>query len=152
MPVVRRLSAEQESAVLASIKRFLESQPQGIHVLAPRQEIAGSLAFRVTETAMRGRTHVPIPLARADVAGVIAHFPHTRVDEYERAKIQLTILLREAINSGQLIAAEKQSTRGGITRNLPEYAIMTVEQWRRLQARPKAALGGTTYRRALTSK
>jgi hypothetical protein len=151
MPIVRRLTAEQEMAVLTSIKLLLESRPQGIHVLAPRQQIAASLAFRITETALRGKTLTPVPLGEADVAGVIAHFPHKRPDERERAKIQLTVLLREAINSGRLVAAEKRSTLGGITRNLPEYAVMTIEQWRRLQTIPKAALGAT-YRRALTSR
>jgi hypothetical protein len=151
MLFVRRLTAEQERAVLASIKLLLESRPQGIHVLAPKREIAGSLAFRITETTLRGMTRIPVPLTGSDVAGVMAHFPHTSPDERESAKIQLTVLLRETINSGRLVAAEKRSTRGGITRSLPEYAVMTVEQWQRLQTVPKAALG-VTYRRALTSK
>lgn len=152
MLVVRRLSAEEERAVMASISTFLESRVRGIHVLTPKREIAGALAFRLTQTMLRGRTVVPVRLDRADVADVMSHFLLTTLKDQERAKTLLTVMLREAINSGLLIAAEVGSTLGGITRSLPEYTVMTVQQWERLQVTPRAALGTTTYRRALTSK
>jgi hypothetical protein len=148
---MRRLPPNEEQAVITSIKALLESRPRGINVLAPRREIAGSLAFRIAETTLRGKTITPTTLTSQEVAGVIGHFPHVTSNERERAKVLLTVMLREAINRGQLIAAEVRSTLGGITRHIPEYAIMTTEQWARLQATPKAALGTTTYRRALTS-
>jgi hypothetical protein len=152
MLVVRRLSAEEELAVMTSIQTFLESRVRGIHVLTPKREIAGALAFRLTETVLRGTTRVPVRLDRTDVADVMRHFPHTKHDERERAKVLLTVMLREAINSGRLVAAEVLSTLGGITRNLPEFTVMTLRQWERLQVTPRAALGTTRYRRALTSK
>lgn len=150
MFTIRPSAAGWAREVIESIKVFLESKPRGIHAVAPRREIAAALAFRITETALRGQTRFPNLLTEADVAGVMALFPHVRPESRNEAKALLTALIRAEINSGRLVAAEIHSSHSVVKRHVTEYAIMTVEQWERLQ-RTKS-LGTTKYVRALTSK
>ena len=151
MLTIRPSAAEWAREVVKSLNTFLERKPRGVNAVAPRREIAAALAFRITETALRGVTRFPGQLTQADVAGVMAHFPHHQPENRRNAKALLTVIIREEINSGRLIAAEIESRYSVVKHRVQEYAIMTVAQWEALQ-RDKRGLGTTKYTRALTSK
>lgn len=145
-------AAAQTAVVVASINQLLETRSRGIHVAGPRHEIAASLAFRITETSLRGITRFPEVMQESDADIVMAHIPHHTAQSRQIAKRLLTALIRNEINSGRMIAVEVTSRHRAVQRHVAEYWVMTPEQWRDLQRTRTALPPGTSYKRALTSK
>jgi hypothetical protein len=138
--------------IIASITILLETRPYGVRVAGNKHEIAGSFAFRLTETATRGTTRFPDILERSDVDVVMQHIPHGTAQTRDSAKELLTALMREEIKRRRLVAVEVQPTQRRLRQQLSEYWIMTPGQWERFQGVPLAELGVARYQRALTSR
>ena len=147
---VDRSAAPQVRTIVASINMLLETRPYGIRVAGEKHEIAGSFAFRLTETAIRGTTRYPDTWERSDVEVVMQHLPHKTPEARERAKELLTVLIREEIKRKRVVAVEVQPLLRKL--RLTEYWIMTPTQWERFRRTPIAELEVASYRRALTSR
>lgn len=144
-------AAQQTAAIVAGINLLLKTRPRGIHIAGPRQQIAASLAFRITETALRGITRFPEELHERDIAALTTLLPFGSQQARKTSKDLLTALIRNEINSGRMVAAEVTSPQRVVQRHVAEYWVMTPEQWQDLQRMRTALPAGTTYRRALTS-
>lgn len=149
---IRSSAVDATRAIIAGVAILLETRPRGIRIAGPKHEIAGSLAFRIVETALRGITRFPDTLEESDIQIVISLVPCSTPQTRRDAKKLLTALIRQEINSGRMIAVEVTSSQRIIKRHLTEYWVMTPEQWKNLQRTPSALPRGTTYQRALTSK
>jgi len=151
MLTVQPSAAGWTKTVVASITMLMETRPYGIRVAGPKHEIAGSVTFRLIETALRGITRFPDTMERIDVEVVMQHIPHVRPQSRHEAKKLLTAIIREEINKKRIVAVEVRSPRHVLRQHMAEYWIMTPGQWETLQRADHQQLGVATYRRALTS-
>jgi hypothetical protein len=149
---VESSAQQQTAAIIAGINLLLRTRTHGIHVAGPKQQIAASLAFRITETALRGTTRFPEQLDLEDIAVLTALLPFHSQSARKTTKDLLTAIIRNEINSGRMVAAEVTSPQRAVQRHVTEYWVMTPEQWQDLQRMRTALPRGTTYRRALTSR